>query len=732
MTMKKDITLFAQTYKQEGENDLQRYWRTVKLYKWYIMGFVGTVTLLTMFYVYSMDPIYRANTTVLIESQETKVLSIEEVYGLNTEDQEYYQTQFEILRSRDLAERVVKHLDLTAHPMYDPAQAKQGMIAGLMSMVSEPPVELTPTQTLEQVVDTVMKNLSITPVRNTQLVSITFHSPDAKVAAEVTDTYAEQYIKHHLEEREGVTLKATDWLSDRLGDLRETLQESEQKLQAYRESEELVDVQGVQTLGADEIEEVTQRYVEAKQIRSQAETTYEQMRELGPNPPAYQLLAIPSIQSNDLVSALSQRKSMADSKVTELSQRYGPKHPKMISALSEASSAEDQLYQQILSVADGIRTNYFAALQTEKALQRQLSTAKSTLQDINRKEIKLRELEREVETNRKLFNMFLTRAKETEEARGLQAAHARVVDPAVIPQKPVKPNKSISLIVSVFLSSAFAIGIAIFKESTRNTVRTSDDVEEKLGTPLLGFLPRVAGNKSTSTYHSFLSDPQSHFAESMRTVRTSFVLSNMDNNSKVVLVSSSVPDEGKSTVALNLAEALGSMEKVLLIDADLRRPSLTKVLSLDHHLPGLTQLISGKCSLKECIFDVESSSISVITTGNVQGVNPLEIVSSKRIGLLIKQLAEKYDRIIIDSPPIHAVSDALVLAAQADSVMYVVKCDDTPAPVAAKGIKNLRAVGAKVAGVVLNQVNVKKAAHYGGDAEHYFSDYGYSRVEAKV
>ena len=158
MTMKKDITLFAQTYKQEGENDLQRYWRTVKLYKWYIMGFVGTVTLLTMFYVYSMDPIYRANTTVLIESQETKVLSIEEVYGLNTEDQEYYQTQFEILRSRDLAERVVKHLDLTAHPMYDPAQAKQGMIAGLMSMVSEPPVELTPTQTLEQVVDTVMKN----------------------------------------------------------------------------------------------------------------------------------------------------------------------------------------------------------------------------------------------------------------------------------------------------------------------------------------------------------------------------------------------------------------------------------------------------------------------------------------------------------------------------------------------------------------------------------------------
>lgn len=732
MTMKKDITLFAQTYKQEGENDLQRYWRTIKLYKWYILGFVGLVTSLTLFHVFTTAPIYRANTTVLIESQETKVLSIEEVYGLNTEDQEYYQTQFEILRSRDLAERVVKHLALTSHPLYDPSQAGQGLVASLMSMAGEPAAELTPSQTLEQVVDTVLMNLSIAPVRNTQLVRISFESPDPKVAAEVTDTFATQYIKHHMEEREGVTLKATDWLSERLGDLRNTLQESEQNLQEYRESEELVDVQGVQTLGADEIEEVTQRYVEAKQMRSQAETTYEQMKELGPNPPAYLLLAIPSIQSNDLVSALSQRKSIADSRVTELSQRYGPKHPKIMSAVSEASSAEDQLYQQIISVADGIKTNYFAALQTERALQRQLATAKSSLQDINRKEIKLRELEREVETNRKLFNMFLTRAKETEEARGLQAAHARVVDPAVTPQKPVKPNKSISLIVAVFLSSSFAIGVAIFKESTRNTVRTSDDVEEKLGTPLLGFLPKVSSNKSSSTYRSFLGDPQSHFAESMRTVRTSFVLSSMDNNNKVVLVTSSVPDEGKSTVALNLAEALGRMEKVLLIDADLRRPSLSKVLELDHHLPGLAQLIGGKNSLKECVHEVESSSISVISTGNVQGVNPLEIVSSKRISLLIKQLGDKYDRIIIDSPPIHAVSDALVLAAQADSVMYVVKCDDTPAPVAAKGIKNLRAVGARITGVVLNQVDVKKAAHYGGDADHYFSDYGYSHAEAKV
>lgn len=728
MTMQKDISLFAQSYKQEEESDLQRYWRMIKLHKWGIVGFVTLVVGLTAFYVYSKQPIYRASTTVLIENQEAKVLSIEEVYGLNAKDQEYYLTQFEILKSRDLAERVVRSLELNTHPLFDPRQQAPSFIQSTMEKVSGPPQPLTDKLAFEKSVDQFIENLSIVPVRNTQLVRINFDSADPKLAATVTDTIAAQYIKHHMEEREGATLRATDWLSERLEDLRITLQQSEQGLQNYREEAELVDVSGVQTLGADEIAEITQRFVDARERRSSAQTLYNQVKELGADPTPAQLMSIPSILSHDLVRNFKRDKAVADARVTELSKRYGPKHPRMIAARAEAEAADIQLYQQILSVADGIQSDYFAALKTERALQGQLASAKETLQDVNRKEIKLRELEREVETNRKLFNMFLTRAKETEEAQGLQSQHARVVDSAVEPQKPIAPKKSVSLVIALFLSTVFSVGIALLKESMRNTVRTGDDVESKLGCTLLGFLPNVKSNRKQTTYRGFEEDEHSHFAEAMRSVRTAFVLSSMDDKNKVVLVTSSVPNEGKSTVALNMAEALGRMENVLLIDADMRRPSLTSLLGVEVESPGLSSLISGNAGLKESIRKLKNSNVSVLTTGSVKGINPLEIVSSKRLAKLVEQLGQHYDRIIIDSPPIHAVSDGLVLSTYADSVVFVVKSDDTSTVVASRAIKNLKSVGARIAGVVLNKVDIQQAANYGEGAEHYFADYGYTPV----
>lgn len=733
MTMQQDMTLFAQRYKQDEESDFQRYWRILRYRKWKVALFVIAVTGLTILYVSNQVPIYRASTTVLIEGQETKVLSIEEVYGLNTKDQEYYTTQFEILKSRELAERVVKHLGLETNPLFDPDQQThpvKNLLAGVLGDPGEVAVVLTPEQHFDMVVDNFASNLSISPIRNTQLVKINFELADPALAATITDTLARQYIQRNLEDRMGVTDKATGWLSERLEDLRSTLQASEQKLQSYREEANLVDVKGVQTLGADEIQEITQRYVEARKQRSQAETVYSQIRALGPDASPVQLMSIQSILGHELVRSFKQDKAQADAKVSELSHRYGPKHPKMISAMSDANAADALLYQQIISVAQGIETNYKAALQTEQALERQLSQAKVSLQDVNRKEIRLRELEREVDTNRKLFNMFLTRAKETEEARGLQNALARIVDPAFVPNEPVKPNKVLAVIVMFFASSLVAGGIAFFVDSMKNTVRTGDDVERKLGSSLLGYLPLVKRPKSETTFEGYVSNQDGHFAEAVRSVRTAFVLSNMDQSCKVALVTSSVPKEGKSTVTLNLAESLASMESVLVIDGDLRRPSLTKAFGLEPGAPGLAELIAGTHGIKDCVHKIKGTSLQAIPAGNLNGVNPLEIISSKRLAKLLDQLGQHYDRVIVDTPPVHAVSDAFILATYADVVLYVVKSDSTAAPVAANGIKKLRAVGAKVSGVVLNQVDVQKAVSYSADSADYFSDYGYGESKA--
>ncbi|MYM65124.1 polysaccharide biosynthesis tyrosine autokinase [Pseudomaricurvus sp. HS19] len=721
----KDIAAAERPEFQEEIIDLRHYWRVLMQQKWNIAGLSVVVTLLTALVVFSMTPVYQATNTVLIENQEAKVLSIEDVYGLNTSNKEYFLTQFEILKSRDLAERVIRRLNLDIHPLFDPRQQEQGFDWRALIPFDtdlEPPTE---QELFDVVVDKFNEGLSIAPVRNTQLVKIHYESTDPKLAAEIANTLAEVYIESHLEAKLNVTRKAADWLGDRLGDLRATLQASEDRLQAYREEQQLVDVQGVQTLDAEELAQLTQRYVDARRARSEAETIYRQVQDYGTNPTAEQLMGLSSVLRHPLVQKLKEAQAAASLKVAELSKRYGPKHPKMIAANSEVTQSLEELRRQVMRVGEGIAADYRLARQTEETLEQQLADTKRRVQGVNRKEFKLIELEREVQTNRHLYDMFLKRSKETDEAGGLQAAHARVIDPAVSPRKPVKPKKALIVLLAMVASGMLGVMLAFLKDALNNTVRTPDDVEEKLHAPMLGFLPFIKENRSEAAFEGFLSDNHNNFAEAIRTIRTGLMLSNLDTPHKITVITSSVPNEGKSTVSLNLAEAVGQMEKVLLIDADMRRPTLAKTIGLSRTAPGLSNLVAGTADFKDCVHKLGDTTVDVMTSGMVPS-NPLELLASKRFGLVLSKLSERYDRIIIDSAPTHAVSDALVLSTYADALVYVVKSDDTAASLAAKGIKRLRDVGAPITGVVLNKVDLNKAKDYGAEYSGYYFNYGYS------
>jgi len=705
--------------------DLRHYWRVLMLHKWNIAGLSFVVTLFAALVAFSMQPVYRATATVLIESQQAKVLSIEDVYGLNSTGKEYFLTQFEILKSRALAVKVVERLNLTTHPLFDPRQQEQGF--SLRSLIPVDSEEAAPTEReiLDAVVASFTANLSIAPVRKTQLVKINFESTDAAMAAHIANTMADVYIDSHLDAKLEMTRKAAGWLGTRLGDLRTTLQASEAKMQDFREREQLVDVAGVRTLDTDELKDLTQRLVEVRNLRSDLETIQQQVTALGADAPAEQLLGLPSILKHPLVQTLKENQAKAAQKVAELSLRYGPKHPKMIAAQSESHSSLGELRRQVARVANGIRSDYRLAQQTEANLQRQLQTSKGKLQSVSRKEFRLRELQREVQTNRHLYDMFLTREKETDESGGLQTAHARVIDPAVSPRLPVKPKKSLIVLLAAVVSGMLGVVVAFLLDALDNTVRTPDDVEEKLHAPMLGFLPLVKSNSSEVAYEGFLSDARGAFAEAIRTIRTGLMLSSLDEPHKITVVTSSVPNEGKSTVALNLAEAVGQMEKVLLIDADMRRPTLAKTLGLPRASAGLSNLVAGTADAKECIHTLPHSSVEVMASGVVPG-NPLELLSSKRFAKVMEVLSQRYDRIIIDSAPTHAVSDAMVLSTFADALVYVVKADETAAPLAAKGIKRLRDVGAPITGVVLNKVDVDKSSRYGDYYAGYYQNYGYT------
>ncbi len=704
--------------------DLKRYFRILMRSRWRILILSLSITLLAAVIVFSLTPIYESTTTVLIENQQARVVSIESVYGLNANNREYFQTQFEILKSRELADRVVKQLGLASHPLFDPKKNKSKFSLAEYLPFESGGESLTESQIHHMTIDRLIENLSIVPITDTQLVKVKYRSADPKLAAKITDTMAQVFIESYLEAKLDLTKTAANWLGERLGGLRETLQESEKRLQKYREDANLVDIQGVQTFSAGELHQITERYVETSNLRSRAETLYRQIASLGESPSTESLMSIPNISTDPGVADFLRAQAASQRKVAELEKRYGHKHPRMIAAISELETVNQQLHTQASTVAEGIKSAYLGALQTEKRLEKRMGQTKQQLQQINRKEFKLLELEREVATNRQLYDMFLTRSRETNESEGFQAAHARVIDPAVVPTIPVKPNKLLVIILAAIVSSVFGVLVAIVLDMLSNTIRTPEDIEEQLKSTMLGFLPLVKSNKSSSAYEGFLSDSKGNFAESIRTVRTSLVLSNLDDPHKITLITSSVPSEGKSTVSINLSEALAQMETVLLIDADMRRPSIGKSLGLPRNSPGLSNLVAGTASANQCIHKIEGTSVSVMPAGVIPA-NPLELLSSKRFEAALQKLSHHFDRIILDSAPTHSVSDALVLSTHANAVIYVVKSDSTSSQLAAKGIRRLRDVDAPVVGVVLNQVDLDKASSYGSYYGDYYNNYGY-------
>ncbi len=717
----------------EDEIDLRHYLRVVYGQRWNILGLALVVSIMVALTVLAMRPIYRSTLMLMIEAEQAKVLSIEEVYGLGSANKEYFLTQFEILKSRELAEQVVQNLGIRRHPDYDPDldEPLLGLSIADLWPFDVDMEEPTEAELVAGVVDTFRDSLSVSPVRNTQLVRVSFESHDPELAAAVVNELAQVYISSHLDAKLEATQQAAAWLSERLEGLKANLDDSEVKLQEYRERQELVDVAGVKTLAARELDEVTEDLVEARAERTQAESIFTQVQALDSTSPEA-LASLPAVLRHPLIQKLKEEEALAERNVAQLAKRYGPLHPKMIAATSELQASRENIQRQVVRVVDGVEKDYRVAAASEKALESQLADAKARVQEISRKEFKLRELQRDVQTNRQLYDMFFTRIRETDEAGGMETAHARVVDAGAIPREPVKPRKRLSVILAFIGSLVGGVILAFLKDALDNSLKTPADVEDRLDVPMLGALPLIPGKRPENPLTLMLDDRQSPFAESIRTIRTGLLLSGLDKAHKVTVITSSVPGEGKSTLSVNLAAALGQMEKTLIIDADMRRPTLAKTCKLPPNTPGLSNFIAGTEQLKNCIQHYQAAAVDVLCAGVIPS-NPLELISSKRFVDALGMLKQHYDRILIDSAPTQAVSDALVLASYADAVIYVVKADATPYTLAKQGIQRLQNSNTPVAGVVLNEFDPRKASKLGGDYYNYggyYDYYGYSGSDA--
>ncbi len=726
------------------EINLKEYLRVLIKNKWMIAFMTAITTGLAIAYVTSATPIYQASSTLLIEGDQNNVVSIQELYGFDASDTDYFQTQFEILKSRELAEKIVDKLGLTEHPDFTTSSGFDAMAAarkllGMAETASAPDKQaemlsaMDPEMRRRFVAQQFLDRLSVEPIRKTKLVRLGFESPDPVFAAHVANSVGEIYIEDYLDAKAEMTAKAADWLTERLSILKVSLQESEEKLQAYKEDTGLVDFGGgVTRFNEQELANFSAKLVDAQREMAEAEALFNEVQRLSTSAPEV-LENLPAVQQSALVQTYKVDRAEVEREIDELANRYGDRHPRMVDARSRLTVIERNLDLEIQRIMSSIQKDYELARSNVRTLEGRVAGGKSEIQSIARKSFELDQLQREVDANRNLYETFFNRFRETDEASSLDSTNARISDAAVPPLSPAKPKKSMIVALGFLLGLIASVAIAFLREYLDETVVGADQIESKLGLPLLGILPKLKANKATELPLSpvNLNDPKGTFAESIRTIRTSLTLGAGEDTDKLVIITSSVPNEGKSTLSANLSHSMAEMEKVLLIDADMRRPSVHKTLGLPSDSPGLVNLVEKTSRAADCIYKGLVGNLDVMPAGGVPG-NPLELISSKRFGYLLEQLRKHYDRIVIDCPPVQAVSDALVLSRYADSVLYVVRSGETPFPVAQRGVKRMQQIGASIKGLVVTQVDIEKMRAYGGDHYYqgYYDYYGYSEGSA--
>jgi succinoglycan biosynthesis transport protein ExoP len=722
------------------EFDLLWCWRAIYRRKWPILLIVVLVGILAAMYASGLPPLYRSTATVMVQEGRKKVVSNEELYDATVgTSRDYYATQFEVMKSRDFAERLVRVLNLANHPELNPRIARNPWYHDLLPDASQvpdwipnallrkkpAPIQMSEEDARDAATARVMSRLSFQPVRNTQIIRVGFESGDPVLAERVPNTLAYIYIVADLEARSESTRQAMSFITSQSEALRRKLTESEKALQEFRERQRIVVNKGITlSSAARKVEDLTGALAEARRKRTEMETVYKAVTAAAQQASPDGLESLTAVQTQPVLMRLKEAELEAQKRVKELSQRYGNEHPRMIAANSELKAAQESVRRQLASVVQTLQKDFEVAKANEASIEHSLSLANADAQAFNRVEFPLQRLEREAESDRQIYNQFMQRSRDMR-AGDIQAPIARIVDYAILPKAPFGPNKRQAIAVPMLIAFLIACALALLLERLDNTVRTGDEVEMKLDSRMVGLLQRSRPKDGIALERMVLEDNRGTFSEAIRTIRSDVTLSSIDSKQKTILLTSAVPDEGKTTVACNLALSFAQVKKTLLIEADMRRPKLARIFGLHGDLNGLSDLIAGEASFEQCIHQVEDSNLFVLPTGHVPPA-PLELLSSNRYVEVMDALQETYEVIIIDTPPVHLFSDALVLSKFATTVLFVVKADATPYPVSRNCLIRLARANAPVLGVVLNQLDLDKVEKYYRTYGHYY--YGGQQV----
>lgn len=692
----------ADAASQEALMDFSRAWNILRSKLWLLVVCVVAALLLAGGYIVASPRVYAAKTTVQVEQAPAKVLKIEQVTTEDTASLEVMKTLEQNLTSGALLQEVISTLKLSPQQLGLPGRGDNAYSENQM------------IRALEQAV-------SVKLVRGTRLLTITVENANPKVAQEISVGIVQQYIRRSFKEQLGVSQEANRFLVEESQRLKQKLQQSEQALQAYKEQNQAVSLQDTQNITVAKLKELNAKVTEAKSARLKVESDYAQVQKVGTDRPA-ELLAIPSIAESKDVIEQRDKLGAQEALIANLSQRYGPLHPKYIQAQSQKKELEAGLNRIAVRGAESLATIYEAAKETEAKFEQALKEQEQKALELNKLAIPYNVLAREVESDRALYESVLTRLKETDVTKSLSQETLRVVEPARLPDRAIKPRPIFAL--SLALLGGLFLGVAaIFAlNALDRSLGTVDAAEERLKLPALGAVPKADKRASLEKALLLLDQPQSAVAEAFRSLRTSLSLLGNESERRTFLFTSAVPGEGKTFCSVNYAASLAQQGlQTLLIDADLRLPSVHKAFFADANHAGLSDVISGQVSFDDAVRSASVDNLWILTAGN-RTPNPAELLAGSGFGKLIKSVAMEFDRVVIDSAPVNAVSDTLLLVKHAQSVCVVIHAGKTPDKAVIRACHKLEEAGSRPVGFVLNQLPLHAGVGY---YYHYSSgEYG--------
>jgi polysaccharide biosynthesis transport protein len=721
-------------FRPEAEVDLIELLRKLNRRRAVILSVFILVMSITLLFISRQVPRYTASATLMLDTRTSNVVNVEAVLsGLPSMDEYAIASEMDIIRSQKFLGRVADNLELTRDPLFNPDLRKKpekGIFSVIIDWVTgfweaEPSDKEVndpeaKAENLRRIITgSLAGGLKVEKLRDSYTIQLSYTFDDPKRSMEVVNAVADAYVMNQLEEKFEATRRANEWLAERLNSLRQEVRAAELAVQNVKQKGNLAQNKGA-TLLEQQIGEINAQLVIARVSRSQAESRLKWVRENLDLKDAQE--SVVAMMASPEIQRLRTEESTLHRKQAEISSRYGPRHPEMLKITAELTDLQEKIKEESNRMMQSLANEVEISKAKEQALMQSLDEMRSQTNLSLQAELELGELERQAEVARTLYENFLSRFKETREQEQLQQSNVRIISYADPPLSPSYPNKRRMLMLGAVIGLMIGLMGAFLLEALDRGFRQNDQIELATGHSVLGLIPEL-GKKLGAPVDYVVEKPLSHIAESMRAVRAAIQLSNVDHPPRTVMVTSCLPNEGKSTFCVLLGRVAAlSGAKVLIIDGDLRRPTLHKLLNLTPEA-WLEEVLAGEKDLETAIITDPKSGLHVISAQG-HSANAADLLGSRRMEKLIKEESKAYDMIIIDTPPTMGVSDSWGLAASVDAVLLIIRWAETPRETVKTALRQMELLNIKIKGIVLSQVDIRQQARYGyGDYGYYYGRY---------